>query len=154
MALKRNRQTEAEINLASFSDIAFLLIIFFILTTQFVKPAGNNMAIPSGSTDPSKKQEKYLTINLSADKILWDGKDEMSLEELRRRLLQENFKDKPPEQRVIILDAGRDVPYQRYFEVVTAIAKADGVLALIEHEEKPAAGSTPRPAGEAAEGNQ
>jgi len=148
MALKRSRQTEAEINVASFSDIAFLLIIFFILTTQFVKPAGNNMSIPSGSTDPSKKQEKYLTINLSAEKILWDGKDEMSLDDLRRRLLQENLKEKPPEQRVIILDAGRDVAYQRYFEVVTAIANADGVLALIEHEEKQAGGAaSPSSAG-------
>jgi biopolymer transport protein ExbD len=67
----------------------------------------------------------------------------MTMNELRRRLIKENLRAKPPAQRVVILDAGKDVPYERYFQVVTAVARADGVIALVEQNEKSDAGGRP-----------
>lgn len=137
MSLKRNAPKEANIEVGSFSDIAFLLNIFFILTTQFIRPAGTTMEIPSGSADPANKQETLLTINVSPDRIFFGEKSEpLSFEELRERLMNENLGAKPPAQRVVIVDAGKDVPYERYFQVVTAVARAKGVIALVEQGEK------------------
>ena len=131
---KRTRSTgEATLDVSSFSDIAFLLIIFFILTTTFVKAAGQKLEIPSGSSDQSAKKEKNLTVNLSKEEIRWGEKAEhVSLEELRGILVSQNFKDKKPNDRIVILDAAPDVAYERYFQVVSAIAAADGVMALME----------------------
>jgi biopolymer transport protein ExbD len=131
---RRARQRgEATIDVSSFSDIAFLLIIFFILTTTFVKTAGQKLEIPSGSSDRSAKKEKQLTVNLSSTDIRWGEKaEQVSLDELRGILMNQGFKEKKPGDRIVILDAAPDVAYERYFQVVSAIAAADGVMALLE----------------------
>jgi biopolymer transport protein ExbD len=146
MALPRRAPKEAVIEIGSFSDIAFLMNIFFILTAEFMRPAGVNMQIPSGSADPGKRQDTILTINVSPEKVFYGEKNEpMTLEELRKRLLKENLRAKPPAQRVVIVDAGKDVPYERYFQVVTAVARAHGVIALVEQTEKGEGGAGGRP---------
>lgn len=137
MGLRREKQKEAAIEVGSFSDIAFLMNIFFILTAEFARPAGTKMQIPSGSADPGQKQDTVLTVNISPEKIFYGEKSEpMTIDELRRRLVKENLRAKPPAQRVVIVDTGKDVPYERYFQVVTAVARADGVIALVEPADK------------------
>jgi biopolymer transport protein ExbD len=141
MAFPRQTPKEASIEVGSFADIAFLLNIFFILTTQFIRPAGTTMDIPSGTVDPSQKQERKLTVNVSPDRLFYGEKsEEVSLEELRRRLRRENLLARPPAQRVVIVDAGKGVPYERYFQVLTAVAAANGVIALVEQDEKSGSG--------------
>jgi len=133
--LRRRTRAQHGIDLSAFADVAFLLIIFFILTTTFVKPAGNKLQIPAGAPDPSKRETKQLTISLSASEIHYGPRgEEMALDELRAALLREDFKAKKPDKRIVILDSAPDVPYELYFQVVMAIANADGVLALIEEE--------------------
>jgi len=132
--LKRAHEHK-EIDVAAFADVAFLLIIFFILTTTFIKPAGNRLEIPSGAPDPAKTETKQLTISLTATEIHYGPKGEkMTLDELRAALWQCNFKARPPDRRAVIVESAPDVPYQLYFNVVMAITNADGVLAIVEEE--------------------
>ena len=42
----------------------------------------------------------------------------------------------PDERRMVLLQTGKDVPYDRYFKVVTAISQAGGILALLDETEK------------------
>ncbi len=131
-SLKREYQ-EPEINLASLVDIAFLLLIFFILTTTFVKTSGNKLSIPSGSTDSSKRQEKQITVSVKPGEIRYgENSQVVTIETLRELLEKENFLGKDPSQRTVILDADKAVVYDEYFQVVMAIAKANGVVALVD----------------------
>ena len=135
MALRRRNREHHAVDVSAFADVAFLLIIFFILTTTFVKPAGNKLDIPAGSPDPASQHDKQLTVTLTANEIHYGSRGEtMTLDELRAALWRENFKARKPDQRVVILDSAPNVPYDTYFQVVMAIANADGVLALIEEE--------------------
>ncbi len=143
MKFKKKPFKEPEINLASLVDIAFLLLVFFILTTTFTKTSGNKLKIPSGSTDASKKQEKQLTVSVKPGEIRFGEKSEVvSMEVLREMLSKENFLAKDSSQRIVILDAGKDVPYEEYFQVVMAIAKANGVVALVDQQEIEGGGSS------------
>lgn len=135
MKFKKKPFREPEINLASLVDIAFLLLVFFILTTTFSKTAGNKVSIPSGSTDSSKKQEKQITVSLKPGEIRYGEKSEIvSLEVLRQMLVKENFLAKDSSQRIVILDSDKAVSYDEYFQVVMAIAKANGVVALVDQD--------------------
>ena len=126
-----------EPELASFADIAFLLIIFFILTTTFIVPAGNKLDIPAASADPERAEDKQLTVTLIGEEIHYGPQAEkVTLDELRRNLFGRNFRAKPPDKRIVIVNARADVPYELYFDVVMAIHHADGVLALLEEEGK------------------
>ena len=136
MKIRRKPYAEPEIILASLIDIAFLLLIFFILTTTFIKTAGNKLAVPSGSLDSSKKEERQLTINLKPGDIRWGEKaEQITIEDLRAELKKEDFASKDPAKRVVIVDASQDVVYDEYFQVVMAIAKAGGVMALVEQQQ-------------------
>ena len=136
MLLRKKVRPDAGIDVGSFSDIAFLLIIFFILTTTFVVTAGRKMDIPSGTSLPSKTEQKQLTVNLTSDRIEY-GEDNkrMDIEQLRLSLAAERFSTREEEQRMVILDSRDDVTYDRYYKVVMAITEAGGVLALVDEEE-------------------
>lgn len=134
MKLKKKVKEDPEIDVGAFSDIAFLLIIFFILTTTFVKTAGGKMEIPSGSASQDNKQPKQLTVNLSGDIIQYGEKNEnLDIQGLRDRLILEKFAEKPKEERIVVLDSKNDVPYSLYYKVVMAISNSGGVLALVDH---------------------
>ncbi len=142
MKFKKKPFREPEINLASLVDIAFLLLIFFILTTTFTKTAGNKLNIPSGSTDSSRKQEKQITVSLKPGEIRYgENSQVITLDTLRQMLAKENFLAKESSQRIVILDADKGVTYDEYFQIVMAIAKANGVVALVDQDNSEASRS-------------
>jgi biopolymer transport protein ExbD len=135
VSFRRRSSTQGNVDVSAFADVAFLLIIFFILTTTFTKTLGSSLEIPSGSADPAKKQEKQLTVSLAATEIRFGSKGtKVSMAELREALAAENLLARKPEQRIVILDSAANVPYERYFQVVMAVGDAGGVLALLEEE--------------------
>jgi len=128
-----------DLELTAFADIAFLLIIFFILTTQFARFMGQTMTIPSAqkNEEENKDENKQITVNLSAADIRFSIGEEqkdisVTMQELRDHLLQQNFRALEPEKRVVILESGHDVPYSKYFKIVMLIKDAGGELMLMD----------------------
>lgn len=140
--IKKREKKLPEVDVGSFSDIAFLLIIFFILTTQITKFLGRSVDIPSGQPnkeEKAKEEDKQLTINLTeSDLKVTVGKGEpvsVSFEELKAKLLQENLPAQPQEKRFVILDSKGEVPYERYYKVVMIITGCGGILTMIDDSE-------------------
>lgn len=128
------RKREVGIPLDSFSDIAFLLIIFFILTTSIQKMTGFRTELPAGQQSQVKQTEKTPTVNISAGGVLLNEKT-VSLEQLASELKALDLGSKKDEQRVVLLDAGPDADYQLYFEVMALITAADGVIGILTEDE-------------------
>ena len=126
-------------DLTSFSDIANLLIIFFILTTSLARPFGRIMDMPSSAKPPQELNQPAdtPTVNLTADRItLADGDKEgkeLTMDELRRELWKRNFAARSEKDRCVVLETADDVTYERYYQVATAIAAAGGVVAVMEN---------------------
>jgi len=136
MKARREERRVAGIDVTSFSDIAFLLIVFFILATTFEKVAGNRMEIPSGAPETSEAKQKQLTINIRDEQILYGEKNrKVSMEELRMELAKEKLTERNDEMRMVILECSKTVRYERYYQVVMAITNAGGILALVDYEE-------------------
>jgi len=134
MKIARKPRPFGDIDVTSFSDIAFLLIIFFVLTTTFTRIMGMTITIPSSTQDQAKKSdEQYPTVVLTREAMQFEDKD-VTLEQLRVRLKAMKLEGQPEEKRFIVLESAPDVEYNLYFEVVTAIAGAGGILALAEPE--------------------
>ena len=135
MKLRRKKRREGVVDVSSFSDVAFLLIIFFILTTTFKVIGGLELNIPSGE-DSESKDQKQLTITLSGTKIFYGEKSESSLtlRQLRAQLADEELSTKKEDQRMVVLESNDDVVYQRYYNVMLEIRDAGGIVALIERE--------------------
>lgn len=73
MAYKKNRQKQ-EVNAGSMADIAFLLLIFFLVTTQIATNKGLVMILPPKQDEPPEvplNEKNILTIQVnSIDKVL------------------------------------------------------------------------------------
>jgi biopolymer transport protein ExbD len=143
MSRRRNERAKAEIETGSFSDISFLLIIFFVLTTTFEKATGRAVDIPSAAPPERQVQEeekKTPTVSVMADRILFgmgeseSAGEQVSLAELKARLLQLALPSKPEKDRMVLVEMAEDVVWDRYFKVVTTIAEAGGIVAIVEEE--------------------
>jgi len=68
MRRKHKRQDdEAEINITPMLDIVFILLIFFIVTTSFVKELGIQINRPSNNPPETKKISEVIPIKIFAD---------------------------------------------------------------------------------------
>ena len=133
VARKRKQRRDPEMSVSAFSDIAFLLIIFFILATTLVQVSGVVTEIPSGEKSQAQQQTETLTVELQGDRVLVDEKP-IDMKELRRRLAAMKLDQKSGEDKVVLLEASRDVTYQSYFDVMASISAAGGVTAIVEEE--------------------
>jgi biopolymer transport protein ExbD len=133
MRLKRKEKPAPQPDLSAFSDLAFLLIIFFILTTTLEQFTGTKLDIPAGVEKEDQAKREQLTINLALDAIHY-GKEgaRMDLPQLRAALAAERFAAREPNERVVLVETRDDVPFDLYYKVVTAIADAGGVMGLVK----------------------
>ena len=76
-------ETEAEIPTASMADIAFLLIIYFMLTTTFAATRGLDFALPKDDDNPPmvEKEESVLIEIQPGGNLIVDGTG-MQLEDI------------------------------------------------------------------------
>lgn len=132
---RKRREGAGEVPLDSMSDIAFLLIIFFLIATTLTKVRGFITDLPAGKENTEQQEEKNNpTITLVQDRIHYD-EIEVTLDELRDKLFDLELSSKDEELRIIKLEANEDVRYGHYYPVWAAIVKAGGVVAIVETEE-------------------
>ena len=130
----RKRVRESAVPIDSFSDIAFLLIIFFILTTSIRRLQGFTTELPAGEESSANTMERTPTVAIRGADLSFEDRP-VSLEELKERLQGLNLAESREAERVVLLDATEDVAYQDYFEVMSMITAAGGVVGLLSDEE-------------------
>ena len=99
---KRQRETdEAEINITPMLDIVFIMLIFFIVTTSFVKEKGIEVSRPSNSPPKEMKKKKGpIVVKIDAN-----GNISMKGRMLDRKAVEANIereKAEKPESPLII----------------------------------------------------
>lgn len=135
--VRRKEKRDLEIPTDSVSDIAFLLIIFFILTTTLSKLTGFTAELPSAAAaqqQAAKTDAKTPTVQITNGKLLFN-EQEVSMAALRERLLDLQLAKKQGEEKVVMLEAAGKVNYQTYYEAMAAISGAGGIVAIVEEGE-------------------
>ena len=131
---RKKRQRDGEIPTNSFSDIAFLLIIYFLVATTLVKVKTITAEMPTGEKNAESQSDKTPTINLRAGDIHFNDK-KIDIEELNIKLAELNLQAKDPSKRVILLESVDGTPYQDYFQALATISAHGGVVAIVEEDE-------------------
>ena len=131
---RKKRQRDGEIPTNSFSDIAFLLIIYFLVATTLVKVKTITAEMPTGEKNAESQSDKTPTINLRAGDIHFNDK-KIDIEELNIKLAELDLQAKDPSKRVILLESVDGTPYQDYFQALATISANGGVVAIVEEDE-------------------
>jgi biopolymer transport protein ExbD len=130
---KEKKHRTGEIPTGSFSDIAFLLIIYFLVATTLVKVKTIAADLPSGEKAAQTQSEKTPIVNLRGTEIFFNDK-KVSVEHLNERLAALELGKKEPAKRVIMLESTKGTPYENYFQVLAAISANEGVVAIVEDD--------------------
>lgn len=97
---RRHSGAVAEINMTPLIDMVFILLIFFIVTTSFVRETGVDVSRPSAQTAESRERANILIAIRENDEIWMDNRqiDRRAVRANVERMHAEN-----PEGAVIIL---------------------------------------------------
>ena len=131
---REKKHRTGEIPTGSFSDIAFLLIIYFLVATTLVKVKTITADLPSGEKSTQAQSEKIPIVNLRGVEILLNDK-KVTMEGLNERLAALELGKQDPDGRVVMLESAEGTPYENYFQALAAISAHDGVVAIVEEDE-------------------
>ena len=74
-AARRGKHTTTELNMAPLIDMVFILLIFFLVTTSFVKETGIDVHRPTAATAVSKSKSTILIGIDPHDRIFMDHRE-------------------------------------------------------------------------------
>lgn len=121
---KRRKRAEAEIPSASMADIAFELLIFFLVATTFDVDTGIGLVLPPAAETTEQVKVKQsdiakLLVN-AAGEVLLDG--ELITVQQIRELIKNKIKANP--KLIISIKTDRETNYSRYIEVLDELKLA------------------------------
>ena len=122
MQFKTSKEPLAIFSYSSLTDIVMLLLIFFLLTSQFVIQTGVKVKLPGSKTN-EQTAPSQLIVTLTAGGGIYAGKDEVTVDELPARLAL--MKGEGKEQNLIIR-ADKTVAVELVIKVIDA-AKSTGI---------------------------
>ena len=97
---RRRPEEEGEINITPMLDIVFIMLIFFIVTTSFVKEPGINPQRPFAQTAATKERGNIM-IAVAGNDDVWMNKKKVELAAIRQMV--EAAKSENPESSVIVV---------------------------------------------------
>lgn len=108
--IRKRSKVSSEFSTASMSDINFLLLIFFLVSTMFAVEKGLPMALP-GKTSKTVKLKREAVLNIQAfanGSIVIRGTGPVSLRDIKP-IIEQKLIEKP--KLVVVIETDGDAAY-------------------------------------------
>ena len=128
---QRGLGDEAEIDMTPMLDVTFIMLIFFIVTTSFVKESGAEVSRPGAET--GFPQKGNIMIGVSTTGQVWMSKRQIAMDAVRPYV--EAARGETPESSVVII-ADRYAPAGVVIQVMDQ-ARLAGVSNIAIATQKP-----------------
>ncbi len=135
--MARKKRGNPEINSSSMADIAFLLLIFFLVTTTIANDKGLSLLLPPKPDEKNRPEIKIQERNIfkillnSADRLLVEGEPLNDPKKIRQMVKdhvlnygKEPNKSDSPKDAVISFKADRGTSYELYIKVLNNVQGA------------------------------
>ena len=113
MGLRSRNKVSANFNMSSMTDIVFLLLIFFMLTSTLVSPNALKLLLPSSKAKTLEKQTISISITKDIDFYINENKVTAASIEQELKLLIKNEKEP-----AIILHTDKTVAIEHVVKVM------------------------------------
>ncbi|MEZ4851097.1 MAG: biopolymer transporter ExbD [Bacteroidia bacterium] len=133
MSIRSRNKVSAEFSSASISDIVFLLLIYFMLTSAFVEQVGIKVDLPTSSSDRPTEGKGIVTV--TDDGIFaWNQEKLESKDDLIPRI--EQFLEKAgPDNNVITLRVDKQALFEEAAFVMAIVAENDGKIVILTEKD-------------------
>ena len=116
MAIKSRNKVEPTFNSSSMSDLVFLLLIFFMLTSTLVAPNAIKLMLPSSNSKTMAKQTVTVYIN---DQYQYFVNETPADDQQLASLINANIGE--DNQATVVLRSDKSVPVQYVVNVIDAV---------------------------------
>jgi len=117
MALKRRNKVNPNFSMSSMTDIVFLLLIFFMVTSTLINPNALKLLLPKSTNQTSAKA--ITTVSIDSKLNFYLEKTRVPFDQLESKLQDKLSSEKEP---TISLHAEKSIPIE-YVVKVMNIAK-------------------------------
>lgn len=137
MKFRRSTKLLVDVPAVASGDIAFNLIVFFLVCASTQPDTGRSQILPKSeqTQQQQQQQDEHLTVELKRNAVLING-DPVKTTELKARVKAKLAGKSRPEDRVVIVKSADDVPYHAWIEVTSQIEDAGGIITLQLEEER------------------
>ena len=113
MALRSKNKVSAAFSMSSMTDIVFLLLIFFMLTSTLVTTNALDLVLPNSTAQTVKKQRVSVSINENFEYFI--DKEAVELRYIEAQLID---KLTGQDEQVVVLRVDKSVPVEYAVEVM------------------------------------
>jgi biopolymer transport protein ExbD len=118
---RQSLSTLSEINVTPLLDLAFVLLIIFMITTPLLESSVNLVIPSSGVKHPRINTSHVQTVSIDHNDTIQFNDEVMDLETLTTQLIQ--LKQTMPDL-AIVIRPDRDLPVQKLIGVMDALQRA------------------------------
>lgn len=136
MALKRRSKIEANFSMASMTDVIFLLLIFFMVTSTVVVPNAIKVNLPQAKQQTSAKPLTRVTIDADLNYYVAFGnarEKRVGFDDIAPFLMEQYAKE--PEM-FVALYADESVPYREIVKVLNIANENKYKMVLVTRPKK------------------
>ena len=134
MLIKKRKREEAEINGSSMADIAFLLLIFFLVTTTINVDTGIGLVLPPPLEEeepPPIRERNLMNVLVNAEGRILMDEEPTQISQVKERLIEfiKNPNNDPnlaetPDLAIISVKTQRQTPYRIYVNMLDEVMGA------------------------------
>jgi biopolymer transport protein ExbD len=125
MALRSRNKVEVSYSVAGMTDIIFLLLLFFMLTSTLVSPNAIKLLLPRSNSQTTSRP--ITTVSITKDIVFFVEKTPVDITQLETLLRQKVGKTEDP---TIAIHAERSVPIEYIVDVMN-IAKRNNYKVIL-----------------------
>jgi biopolymer transport protein ExbD len=118
---RQNLSTLSEINITPLLDLAFVLLIIFMITTPLLESSMNLVIPSSGATNPPIKSSQVQTISIDRAETIRFNNQVIDLKTLTARLTE--LKQTNPDM-ALVIRPDRELPVQKLIALMDALKQA------------------------------
>jgi biopolymer transport protein ExbD len=120
--IAKKRDRSADIPSSSLADIAFLLLIFFLVTTTIDTDRGIDMVLPPKGEVKEINRKNIISLVINADGLVLLDKDPVEIQEIRG-VIEDRQNQNP--NLIVSVKTVRDTKYEVYIKVLDQLKKAN-----------------------------
>jgi biopolymer transport protein ExbD len=131
MALRSRNRVEVSYSVAGMTDIIFLLLLFFMLTSTLINPNALNLMLPRSNNQVQAKP--MTTVSITKDILFYVDRKQVDIQQLETVIREKMANRKDP---VVSIHADRSVPIEHIVTIMNIARRNNYKVILATSPEK------------------
>ena len=120
---------------SSMNDIAFILIVFFLVCASVEPEDGRSQTIPSSEKNEEQNNAQSIEVGITSSTVTINGTPYQK-EQFQEKISQLLIQKETESERIVVVKSQADVSYKDWIAMTEIVEKSGGIVTLLLEEEQ------------------